>query len=245
MTLAIINDKILGGVILKTKYIWLSYCINCKTPVYGGGRSFHTDLINKKTSGYNIQSAFWCFPNHLGTHVDAPRHFYKDGMTIDNFDPSFWVFKNVALLEVQIPEKGYIIDTKEILPLLINKPELLLIKTGMGSYRHKKVYWDNGPGLGPELGKTLRRNFPSLRAVGIDTISINSWKNQEVGREAHRTFLNPIKGKPFILIEDMDLSQINSQVQLIEVIVLPIRVEGADGSPCTILAKVKHNAEDV
>ena len=46
-------------------------------------------------------------------------------------------------------------------------------------------------------------------------------------------FLNPDEGEPILLIEDMNL---NNEGPFNTVIVAPLLINNADGSPCTVLA---------
>ena len=70
--------------------------------------------------------------------------------------------------------------------------------------------------------------------TGIDWISISPYQDRELGREAHRVFLDQ-KGRnnPVLLIEDMDLSC--DLTKLRELWVLPLRVEKIDSAPCTVI----------
>jgi len=70
-----------------------------------------------------------------------------------------------------------------------------------------------------------------------DFISLTSWKNKQEGKNAHLEFLCPDKGVPILIIEDMKLSEINQQINF--VVILPLIVYEADGSPVTVLASIK------
>ena len=39
-------------------------------------------------------------PNHCGTHMDAPRHFVKDGLNINELPIEYFCHTEVALLEI-------------------------------------------------------------------------------------------------------------------------------------------------
>ena len=80
----------------------------------------------------------------------------------------------------------------------------------------------------------MRENLPSIRMIGIDWISISPYQDRELGREAHRVFLDQ-KGRnnPVLLIEDMDLS--GDLKELTEVWASPLRVERVDSAPCTVI----------
>lgn len=221
-----------------SKLIWLSYTLGRATPVYGGGDGFAAEPVKSIAAGDSCNTSFWHTPNHTGTHVDAPNHFSAEGATVDSYAPSFWIFNRVCLVEPLLEEEQAVIDEGMVIPRIQGDPELLLIKTGFCYKRDEDIYIEDYPGLSPGLGLALRERCPTLRAVGVDLVSISSWRNRNLGREAHRVFLDPDRGNPLALIEDMDLSRVNRNTDFIEIIALPLRVEGADGAPCSIAAEV-------
>ena len=83
--------------------------------------------------------------------------------------------------------------------------ELLLIRTVMCKYRGTDKYTITPPGLSSELAPYLRKNFQNLGCIGLDLISIGSYANRKEGHKAHHAFLNPKKGEPILLLEDMKL----------------------------------------
>ena len=137
------------------------------------------------------------------------------------------------LLDVEVSD-GQIFAPYHVATDIPAGTDLLLIRAGHVSRRGSPAYWERGPGLSRELGSWLRERFPSIRAVGVDTISRTTRFRRHEVREAHRAFLDPqMPGEPIILIEDMALEGCSSY--LISVLVAPLMLEGADGAPCTIL----------
>ena len=67
----------------------------------------------------------------------------------------------------------------------------------------------------------------------MDLISVSSYSNRNEGRKAHHAFLNSEEGEPILLIEDMKLDVFDL---ISKVIVAPLRIEKADGTPCTVMA---------
>ena len=174
------------------------------------------------------------FPNHSGTHIDFPYHFSPDGKTSNDYPASYWQFDHVDIVDLY----GKIVDGQIIGPELFTglgnlATDLLLIKTGYGAYRGTDRYTLTPPGLSADLAPFLRVNFPKLRCLGMDLISVSSYSNREEGRKAHHAFLNPHEGEPILLIEDMKLDQ-NGPFN--KVLVVPLLIEEADGAPCTIFA---------
>ena len=84
----------------------------------------------------------------------------------------------------------------------------------------------------------MREKHPYVRAIGFDFISLSPYQNRNLGREAHRTFLDPEGvNAPILVIEDMDLSADLSR--LISVWIFPLRISGVDSAPCTVIGAVE------
>lgn len=115
-----------------------------------------------------------------------------------------------------------------------NEIDILIIKTGFGEFRGEEKYWKYNPGFAPIFATKLRENFPNLKVIGMDFISLTSYQNRELGREAHRMFLGG--EKPILLIEDMDLSNLTNSPKSISC--LPLMIHGLDGTPVSIIASI-------
>jgi kynurenine formamidase len=218
--------------------ILLSYIYNDKTPSYGGGESFSKAQDKCQAHGDSCNTSRFSFSNHLGTHVDSPAHFFEGASTVTDVDLSFWDFKNPQVIEYEA-KVGELIDSVEIFKNLKADTDFLIIKTGFCNKRSEEIYGTHNPGFSAGLGLFLREKFPNLNMIGFDSISISSFQNREEGRASHRAFLDPNgEGNPIWIMEDMDLTQISSDTPLKEILVSPLFVEGADGTPCTIWALV-------
>ena len=77
--------------------------------------------------------------------------------------------------------------------------------------------------------------FPALRAIGLDTVSLACMQHLEDGLEAHRILLRG-EGRRFLIIEDMNLDRDLSRLQ--QVMAVPLFIEGADSSPCTVMGLI-------
>jgi kynurenine formamidase len=217
---------------MKVKNVlFLSHEINEETPLYGG----NSDIVLKKQKaikeGDSCNTMYWSFPNHIGTHIDAPLHFIDSKFSITDFSPRDFIFSKIEVARIDKVGAGYIIGPHDLAG--IKDCDLLLIKTNFEKYRDDKIYWNNSPCLASESAGWLKSKCPSIRAVGIDFISVSNLNNRELGREAHESFLT----RDILLIEDMKLE--NVERTLDSVIVAPLRVQEADGAPCTILGIYK------
>jgi arylformamidase len=225
---------------MAARWIWLSHALSDAMPTYGDGEKPAFLPLKAMARGDSCNTARWTLPNHSGTHVDAPRHFFPDGPTISDYPAEFWVFRHSWCAAIPQPDGGGLIG-QEQLPWceIPQQTDLLLLKTGFGSQYGAERYWRDNPGLAPELAARLRSECPALRAVGFDFISVSSWRHRDAGREAHRAFLDPA-GPPLLLVEDMNLSGLQPGSTFNRVIVAPLRVGHADASPCTVLAEVNE-----
>lgn len=220
-----------------SRWIYMSYMLNEQTPAYGNGETFSSKPLSYMERGDSCNTANWNLPNHIGTHIDFSRHFVVKGKTLNDYPASFWHFKSVHLVFTPKVEPGRVIGPDDLRITSIPKEtELLLIKTGFGSIRHQRLYWEANPAYLPELADVLRERCLFLRVVGFDSISLSSWINRSLGREAHKAFLD--HPRPILLLEDMNLLIVCEETIFRQVVVSPLSVANADGSPCTVLAEV-------
>lgn len=218
----------------------LSYIITEETPMYGGKTGFIPKKASSILKGDSANTSFWKLPNHLGTHIDFPYHFFEEGQKLEDFPLKFWFFdgESIEIIEVNLSENELLIGPENISKDHLNKDaELVLIKTGFGKYRSNERYWKENPGASIELAKWLRNNFNELRVLGLDTISVSSFQHRQEGRAVHKMLLNP--KKPVLLVEDMDLSSLSESSSLTQIWICPLMVKGANGCPCTIIGDVK------
>lgn len=189
--------------------------------------------------GYN--SYFIKAENHSGTHVDAPGHFLEDGKLISHYTPAELIFKNPLILD--LPKNAdELIEIKDIETGNFDNVDAIFFKTGFENFRNENTekYLTGNPGISPEVINWIRRNYPEIRTVGMDIISMSAYKHPELGKEAH---INAFKksnglGEPLLLIEDMKLSHIQN-MSLEKVMIVPWQINGVDSAPCTVIAKMK------
>ena len=215
---------------MKERLIWLSHVLSQETPLYGGDVGIDFSLRRSLAKGDSCNAGHVSFGLHSGSHVDAPNHFIATGKTVDSYVAADWIFSSVALIDVDA-QAGQLLGVADLpISKIDTGIELLLLRTGFEKYRNNEKYGKKNPGLQPELADYLRRYFVKLRAIGFDFISLSSFQHREIGRIAHQSFL----GKDILIFEDLALQHIRND--LARVIALPLRIQGADGAPCSIIA---------
>ena len=229
-------------------YLLLSYPINKDTPIYEGLPVYSILPYSQISKGDPHNTAIISIHNHIGTHIDAPNHFIDKGKSIFEYALDDLVFKNPIL--VNCSRENCLNEELLILPAdlkhkaeLLQNSDCLLICTGFGQYRKEEKYRTHNPGIAPETILWIRKEYPKIRCIGIDSISISSFQNISKGVEAHKAAFS-IKeelGRPLLLIEDMNLLTLsnNSLKRLKQLMVLPWQVDGIDSAPCTVLAEIE------
>lgn len=215
---------------------FLSHTLTSVLPIYGREGRLELEKESSLEKGDSSDSYWVGLNNHWGTHVDCPAHFFKGGKRVSDYEASFWFFHHPQVLPLVL-EAGELVSVKHLDGKVSKETDLLLLQSGWWKKRAEAHYSTHNPGIHPDVGLWLRKNFKALRAVGFDWISISSYQQREIGRAAHRSFLDP-KGEhsPVLIFEDMDLSSDLSALK--EVWAAPLRVEGMDSAPCTMVGRL-------
>jgi kynurenine formamidase len=209
----------------------LSHVTRVGDPVYPVNEGPRLEQLRSIARGDSSNMWRLSFTNHIGTHVDAPNHFDDVGPKISEFGPEELVFRDVRVVDVP-KSPGDIVTAEDLAKHehVFSGSEAVLIRTGVQRFRREApdLYSGVGVSLSVEAAKLIA-SHPNLRAIGIDAISISSPQRREVGREAHRVLL---KGRSFLIVEDMDLEGKPDRYDLL--LIAPLMIEQIDSSPCTV-----------
>jgi kynurenine formamidase len=136
--------------------------------------------------GFFVRS--WSFDEHCGTHVDAPAHFAEGAATVDQIRPEELV---LAVAVVDLRERVARDDDAVVVPDDILAWErrhgalpdhsVVFALTGWGnrvSDPKKFLNTDasgvmHTPGFDPDATEFLKMERPQVRAIGIDTSSLD------------------------------------------------------------------------
>ena len=218
------------------RFCFLSHPYKKDQPAYGGRTSLPIKCIKSIANGDSSNVYEITIQNHWGTHIDAPNHFFPHGKKITDYPADFWFFSHPMIIDVPLKEKEILknIDYN----IIKNETDLLLLRSGWSRIRDEDKYCLSGPGIASEVARTLREKLLNLRAIGIDWISVSSYADRKSGRKTHRVLLDPDgPNNPVLIIEDMDIPLELDRLR--SVIVLPLRVEGIDSAPCTIIGIIE------
>lgn len=155
--------------------------------------------------------------SHSGTHIDAPVHYLKSGETIDTI-PLINLIGRCRVVDVSSAKSTI---TAEHLAGKTDNISRLLLKT---SFSGCNQFVENYPSLSFDAAHLLTSK--GICCVGIDSPSIESC---HCDGTVHRELL----GNGCIIIELLDLSAVPEGDY--DMIALPLRLEGLDGSPARVV----------
>ena len=215
----------------------MSYILGPELSAYGNGRRIQINTEKSISQGDSCNSTAISLPIHFGTHIDFPFHFGDKGQKSDDYCADDFVSSKVGYLPVEI--KSDIIHPSELeLESISSDINFLFINTGFWQKRDQDIYWNGNPSLHPDCADMLKKRFPQITLIGIDSISINPWKNKELGRITHKKLLLE---NNILIVEDVSYASLPTNPVFIQVIVSPLRVEGSDGALATILARIESD----
>lgn len=231
------------------RYARLSYDTGPSMPLYPGTQQVIIKPGKEILKGDSCNTLVVTFSNHTGTHIDAPKHFWDSGRSICDYQIEDFIFKKPLLIDCTKSIDEMIIADDLSHHINRSDPDLLLIRTGFNKYRAERpvdynseapgyIYCNKNPYLSAEAAVWLREQHKSIKAIGVDCISIASHAHREIGRETHRILLKESDsvGQPILIIEDMNLS--GDLKHLHEVIIAPLFIENADSTPCTVIGLI-------
>ena len=207
------------------KYISLSYVLSPQLSCYN-------DQLNIQVLPFKNREKEIRLKGHVGTHIDVPSHVFENGKKITDYSIERFIYRNVAIARVN-STNSYV--EPDDLPDIPENVDFLIIETGAWKHRHEATYTSENHGISERTASYLCSHFPNLKAVGIDSISINAYKDKASGRNAHKIFLG--REKEILIVEDMDLSRLGD-AHIQQLIVAPLFVEDCDGAPCQIIAQL-------
>ncbi len=216
-------------------YILLSHKLSLRSPLFPGTPPLQIRPLKQTSKGDSSNSYVMEMATHLGTHVDSPNHFDEHGKPIASFAIEDLIFQRPVMISLPKREDELIQkDELEKNEKQISRADFLLVKTEFQKLRDSspEKYASDNPGFSADAAKYLRGAYSGLRGLGFDFISLSSNRNRSEGREAHKALL---VGRDFFIVEDMDLSLATPEIK--RLFVVPLFVEGVDGTPCTVVAE--------
>jgi len=194
----------------------------------GSPRPRFISWATSKDDGYNLELIF--LSSHSGTHIDAPFHFIKNGLTIDKI-PLGRLVTDAILCKIKKGPNEAI--TKQDIVEFENKHgklqpnSTLIFATGWHKNLLKKYYFTKNPGISVSAARYLVKKKISL--VGIDSPSI------DLGPDSRFLVHHKLLNKGILVLENLCNLEKISGIHF-KLVVLPLKLKGATGSPVRAIA---------
>ncbi|MEO6797310.1 MAG: cyclase family protein [Candidatus Dormibacter sp.] len=158
-----------------------------------------------------------CLGSHTGTHVDAPRHFIKDGRGIDRIDLDRFIGP-AWVADLRRVRAGIDAEALEGAGIPRRTARVLLRTRNSRLWHPAQPFTTEFVYLAPDGADWLLHR--GVRLVGIDYLSIEGFK--VAGAPTHKTLLGA--GVP--IVEGLDLFRATPGPW--QMIALPLRIEDGD-----------------
>ncbi len=176
------------------------------------------------STGYNITRLI--FSSHVGTHLDAPSHFFDRGCTVDKLDLMTCVGPARV---IKIPDKGprseiHLSDIEQHREAFAPGARVIL---NFGWYKvfPEERFYAAMPGIRPECTRWIADSGIALLGLDLPGLHAEYWK------ETHQILLR----KGIVIVEALtNLDAITADE--IYFVALPLKIQDGDGSPVRAIA---------
>lgn len=192
------------------------------TPIWPGDTpfSYHVNWSKQHTGSVNVGSVKMSV--HTATHVDAPFHFDDNGKRMDELDLS--VFMGQAIVvdvsQYETVELSHVEETISQHPA-----KRILFKTN--AWLKKEEFPTEIPSLSVDVVKLLERL--QIPLIGVDLPSVDNLDSKEL------PIHHALHQANICILEGLDLTEVEEGEY--ELIALPLKLKGTDGSPVRAILK--------
>ena len=190
---------------------------------YPGNPEFELQAVKRMSEGASSNVSKLVLGTHTGTHVDAPRHFFDNGVAVESLPLDLLIGRARV---IQIHRRGAI--TREDLAEAGLREDLrVLLKTQNSAFWRDQAFRQEFTHLAESGARYLVEQ--GVKVVGIDSLSVEQF--EKPGAPAHRALLSG----GVIIIEGLNLADV--EAGMYEMYCLPLPVRGGDGAPARVVLK--------
>jgi arylformamidase len=184
-------------------------------PVWPGDTPAEFTFTNTKAAGYSANVGRLRVSLHCGTHADAPYHYNDAGLKIDEVPADTYVGP-ARVVDI----RGHAAITTALLaPQDFKGTPRVLFKSD--TWTDFAVFPREWPLMAPDVPAWLAAR--GVKLVGLDVPSVDHIKSTDL------PIHHACDAANLVILENLDLRAITPGVY--ELIALPLRIQGGDGSP--------------
>jgi arylformamidase len=194
----------------------ISVSLSEGTPVYPGDPRVRIEPVTRLSCGDAANVSRITMSTHSGTHLDPPRHYSDNGISVDRIPLS--ILMGQALV-VEIPAiKAITADELRRFP--IRGEERLLLKTANSLFWSDPAFCCDYSYLTPDGARFLVDS--GVKLVGIDYLSVERFDGDG---DVHRILLE----NGVVILEGLNLGGVVGGSY--ELVCLPLKISEGDGAP--------------
>ncbi len=186
--------------------------------VYPGNPQIEITGQQRIAAGGSSNVSLLSLGSHTGTHVDAPRHFFDDGIGVDAL--SLDVLMGPALL-IHVGDDVRGVTEQHLRDAGIEGHTRVLVRTRNSLLLHGPTFVPDYSYIAPDAAAYLVQS--GVKLIGVDYLSVEQFHSGH--HLTHRTLLEA----GVVIVEGLDLSV--PAAGTYELRCLPLRLVGLDGAP--------------
>ncbi len=186
--------------------------------VYPGNPPISITPQQEVSKGASANVSMLSFGSHTATHVDAPKHFFDNGIGVDALPLEVLMGPAVVIC---VEDTVNAVGEAELRLHELKNHTRVLIKTRNSSYNREPEFRKDYTYLAPDGAAYLVSL--GVKLVGVDYLSVEQFHSGH--HQTHRTLLE----NGVIIVEGLDLSA--PAMGPYELRVLPLQLVGLDGAP--------------
>ena len=192
-----------------------------------GDTPFNFQFVARLRDGASCNVGKLTCSIHSGTHLDAPYHYNESGATIDALPPELFIGPARVFFA-----QGREVITREVFAGLDGRAmPRVLVRTN--ACDDKTIFPPRIPTLAPDVPAWL--GAQGVRLIGVDVPSVDQVDSKTLPIHHALDAVN------ITILENLDLREVVAGVY--ELIALPLRIAGGDGSPVRAVL-IQHNVQD-
>ncbi|HJQ19485.1 MAG TPA: cyclase family protein [Gemmatimonadaceae bacterium] len=196
------------------------------TPIYAGDAPMHFEFLHDMRRGEAFTLSVYSLGAHSGTHVDAPMHFVRDGMSVDRVPLEALVGPARV---IDIADSVQRIDAAELDRHAWRGAERVLFRT-----RSSARGWMSSSTFHRDFAYLAGDAAQALADAGVKLVGIDYISAEQFGAPAplaHRALL----GRDIPIVEGLSLANVVAGDY--DLIVLPMKVAGHEGAPARAIVR--------
>ena len=197
--------------------------MSASIPVYPGDPAVEISPVAQLAWGDAANVSRLVLTSHSGTHIDAPKHFFESGTTVDALD------MNILMGPARIYDMPYPrhIDVDDVRALDLHGVSRVIFKTSNSILWERPGFQSDYIALTAAAAQALADS--DVRLVGIDYLSVDAFDASHY--PVHRTLL----GTGMIILEGLDLRHVTPGDY--DIYALPLLLEAGDGAPARVILR--------